>query len=61
MGKQQSYNNHTTIVNNKKPMKHTNETRQGNTRMKKNINTAMSLNNEKQQPYNNETNNKNQE
>ena len=29
--------------------------------MKKNINTAMSLNNEKQQPYNNETNNETKE
>ena len=41
-------------------MKHTNETRQQNTTIKNNINTAMTLNNEKQQPYNNETNNEKQ-
>ena len=60
--KQQSYNNHTTIVQQWK----TNETHEWNTTMKHNIekqhtNTAMTLSNEKQLPYNNESNNEKQE
>ena len=35
--KQQFYNNHTTIFQQSKPMKHTNETRKWNTTMKNNI------------------------
>ena len=36
-GKEQSYNNHTTIVQQCKPMKHNNETRKWNPTMKNNI------------------------
>ena len=58
---QQSYNNRSTMKTIKHErnttMKHDNETRQ----RKQHINTAMTLSNEKQQPYNNETNNGKQE